>query len=71
MNKIVNLLGTGEKKQGCRLLPYNFSSRNKTNKQSNPLTLTVSCEKRSYLIRSKKKKLEPITKSKKKQYIKK
>ena len=41
-------------------MPYNFSSRNKTNiqtkKQSNLLTLTVSCEKRSCLIRSKKKK---------------
>ena len=37
----------------CGLLPYNFSSRNKTNKQNNLLTLTVSCEK-SCLTRRKK-----------------
>ena len=30
-----------------------------TNKQSNLLTLTVSCEKRSCLIRSKKKEIKP------------
>ena len=35
-------------------MKYNFSSRNKTNKQGNLLTLTVSCEK-SCLIRRKKK----------------
>ena len=42
-----------------KVLPYNFSSRNKTkqtNKQSDLLTLTVSCEKSSCLIRSKKEK---------------
>ena len=39
MKKIVNLLGTGEKKRSCGLLPYNFNSRNKTNKQNNLLTL--------------------------------
>ena len=38
MNKVVNLLGTGEKQLGCALLPHNFSSRNK---QSNLLTLSV------------------------------
>ena len=44
------------------LLPYNFSSRNKTTKHANKQTnkdnlptLTVSYEKRSCLIRSKKK----------------
>ena len=36
-----------------------------TNKQSNPLTLTVFCEKRSCLIRSKKKKLKPKKTNKK------
>ena len=35
------------------LLSYNFSSRNKTNKQNNLLTIAVSCEK-SCLIRRKK-----------------
>ena len=34
MKKIVNLLGTGEKQEGCGLLLYNFSARNKTNKQT-------------------------------------
>ena len=47
-------MGTGEKEWSCELLPYNFSSRNKTNKQNNLLTLTVSGEK-SYLTRRKKK----------------
>ena len=42
-------------------LQFQFKKQNKqtnkqTNKQSNLLTLTVSCEKRSCLIRSKKKK---------------
>ena len=55
MNKIVNLLGTRENQRGCELLHYNFSSRNK-NRQSNLLTLAVSCEKRSCLIRNKKEK---------------
>ena len=35
-----------------------------TNKQSNPLTSTVSYEKRSCLIRSKKKNVKPKTKQK-------
>ena len=46
------------------VLPYNFSSRNKTKQtnkqtskqQSDLLTLTVSCEESSCLIRSKKEK---------------
>ena len=48
MKKIVNFLGTGENK----------AKRNnkQTNKQSSLLTLTVSYEKRSRVIRSKKKK---------------
>ena len=61
MRKTVNLLGTGEKKWSCELLPYNFSSRSKTskqkkqtnrqtNKQKNQLTLTVSCEKTSCFV---------------------
>ena len=53
MKKVLNLLGTGEKRRSCGLLPYNFGSKNKTNKQNNQLTLTVSCEK-SCLIRTKK-----------------
>ena len=63
MVKIISLLGTGEKKWSCGLLPFKFSSRNKTNKQTNKqnnlLTLTVSCEKSSCSIRSKKKKTKP------------
>ena len=35
INKTANLLGTGEKQWGCEFLPYNCSSRNKTDKQSN------------------------------------
>ena len=35
MNKIVNLLKTWEKQWGCEFLPYDFSLRNKTNKQTN------------------------------------
>ena len=48
MKKIVNFLGTGENK----------AKRNnkQTNKQSSLLTLTVSYEKRSRVIRSQKKK---------------
>ena len=34
-----------------------------TNKQNNLLTLTISCEKRSCLIRSKKKKTKPNQKN--------
>ena len=34
MNKIVNVLGT-EEKHCSELLPYNFSSNNKVNKQTN------------------------------------
>ena len=34
MKKIVHLLGIGEGQWGCELLPYNFSSRHKTNKQT-------------------------------------
>ena len=49
MKKIVNLWS-------CGLLPHNFSSRNKTNKQNKLLTLAISCEKRRCLIRSKKEK---------------
>ena len=37
MNKIVNLLGTGEKQRGCELLPY-FSLRNKS-KRTKQLTI--------------------------------
>ena len=60
MNKIINILETWEKQWDCVLLSYNFSSRNKINKQkkikeSNLLTLTVSCEKKGCLIISKKK----------------
>ena len=40
--------------KNCGLLPYNFSSRNKTNKQNSQLTLAVPSEK-SCLIRRKKK----------------
>ena len=64
MNKIVNLLETGEKQWGCELLPYNFTSRNKT-KQSNLLTLTVSCEKRTSCLISSKKRSQNKTKKKK------
>ena len=57
MNKIVNFLGIREKQCGCDFLPYDISSRNKTNKQannqSNLLSLTVSCEKSGCLIRCK------------------
>ena len=35
MNKIVNILKTGGKQYGCEFLPYDFSSRNKTNKKLN------------------------------------
>ena len=65
MKKTVHVLGTEEiqNRRGCGLLTYNFSSRNKTNKQakkptnkqSNLLNLTASCEKRNCLISSKKK----------------
>ena len=67
MNKVVNLLGTGEKQGRCEFSPYNFSSRNKRNKQtnkqanknhSNSLTLTVLYQKKNCLIRCKKKKQE-------------
>ena len=34
MNEVLSLLGTEEKQQCCQLLPYNFSSRNKANKQT-------------------------------------
>ena len=47
--------GNGRKLISGGLLPNNFSARNKTNKQNNLLTLTVSCEK-SCLIRRKKSK---------------
>ena len=54
MKKIVNLLGTGESNEVVNY--YSFSSRRKTDKQTNkqrsPLTLTISCEKRSCLIQS-------------------
>ena len=68
-------MGTGEKQWDCKFLPYDCSSRNKTDKQSNQqinkqrslLTLTVSREKRSCLIRSKKKKQN---KTKQKQILK-
>ena len=33
MNKIINILETWEKQWDCVLLSYNFSSRNKINKQ--------------------------------------
>ena len=33
MNKIMNILETWEKQWDCVLLSYNFSSRNKINKQ--------------------------------------
>ena len=55
MNKIVNLLETGEQQWGCEYLPYDSSSRNKKSKQTNKqktkslLTLTVSCEKKELL----------------------
>ena len=55
MNEVLSLLGTEEKQRCCQLSPYNFSSRNKTNKQtnkqSNLLSLTVSFDKRSCLNR--------------------
>ena len=35
MKKIVNLLGTGEKQWSCELLAHNFSSINRTGKQTN------------------------------------
>ena len=70
MNKIVNLLETGEKQWGCELLPYNFTSRNKT-KQSNLLTLTVSCEKRRSCLISSKKRSQNKTKNKNKKGIEK
>ena len=57
MKKIVNLLGKAEKQWSYGLLPYNFSSRNKTkqtDKQNNLPILTVLCEK-SCLIRREKK----------------
>ena len=56
MNKIVSILGNGEKQWSCEFSPYNLSSKTKqnkkmkkTDKQSNLLSLTVSCEKRSCL----------------------
>ena len=54
IDRIVDLLGAGEKQWGCELLPYNFSSRK--NKQTNKQFTSISCEKSSCLIRSKKKK---------------
>ena len=46
--------GNGRKVMKLWIITYNFSSRNKTNKQNNLLTLIVSCEK-GCLIRRKKK----------------
>ena len=39
IDRIVDLLGAGEKQWGCELLPYNFSSKKpkQTNKQTNSL----------------------------------
>ena len=37
IDRIVDLLGAGEKQWGCELLPYNFSSRK--NKQTNKQTV--------------------------------
>ena len=37
MKKIENLLVTGEKYRVYGLLPYNFSSRNRTNKQTSKI----------------------------------
>ena len=56
MNKIVNLMGAEEMQWSCELLSYNLSLRKQTNKQSNILTLTASCDRRSCLIQSKMKK---------------
>ena len=43
---------------------FQLKKQNKqTNKQNNLLTLTISCEKRSCLIRSKKKKTKPNQKN--------
>ena len=56
MNKIVNLMGAGEMQWSCELLSYNLSLRKQTNKQSNILTLTASCDRRSCLIKGKMKK---------------
>lgn len=61
MNKIVNLMGAGEMQWSCELLSYNLNLRKQTNKketnkQSNILTLTASCDRRSCLIKSKMKK---------------
>ena len=58
IDRIVDLLGAGEKQWGCELLPYNFSSKKpkQTNKQTNKQFTSISCEKSSCLIRSKKKK---------------
>ena len=57
MKKIVKVLETEGEQSDCELLCYNFRPRNKSNKQknkqSNLLTLIVSCEKRSCLIRRK------------------
>ena len=62
-------MGTGEKQWGCEFLTYDFSSKNKTNKKANKqstlLTLTVSFEKRSCLIRSETKKTQQKKKKKK------
>ena len=64
MKRIINILGTREKWWGSELLPYNFNSRNETNQQTNKrnslLTLNVSCEERSCLIKTKKKKQNKI-----------
>ena len=38
MKKIVKLLETGEMQSDCELLPYNFSPRNKSNKEANKKT---------------------------------
>ena len=72
MRKIVNLLGTGDEFVDATWLwivtlqyPTIITAQEteQTNKQNNLLTLTISCEKKSRLIRSKKK---SKTKSKKK-----
>ena len=55
MNKILNFFNNWNKTMCFELLPCNFSSRNKINEVIYSC-LTVLCEKRSCLIRSKKKK---------------
>ena len=72
MNRIVDLLGAGEKQWGCELLPYNFSSKKpkQTNKQTNKQFTSISCEKSSCLIRSKKKKQSKTNKQRVQKLIK-